>query len=342
MKKITLFVGDCDASIAHVATQFDCNAKLINSSNYKNFFNCQDKITGYTSLSDLPKDLTIFYRLLTVADSIWYCPPQSWSDGKSIDRNDLTSSIQGLTELFLIAINKLKNNVCGLDFSEYCVDKFLKLEDLRKTEKKQMWVAGCSTTAGVGVDEHARYGYLLSKFLNLPVSFLAKASTSISWAADQILRSDIRLGDLVIWGLTNENRLTLWNNSQSTLAHINSNTQVDYARLDLSSDVINKLLIHKTNMFVAIQKIHEVVNFCNKSGAKILIINIHSSNTLNAYLSNMKEFCFYLRPEFEIVDLGTDGLHPGIEQHKLYAEFCIQFLTNFKDIITESPTSEQL
>jgi hypothetical protein len=333
MKKITLFVGDCDTSVAHAAVQFDPDAVLVDFNNYKNFISEQEEITGYTSLADLPKDLKVFYTLLSAADSIRYCPPKIWSDGKSIDYNNLTSSIQGLTELYLIAVNKLKNNVCGLDLSGYSIDKFLKLQDLRKTDKKQLWVVGCSTTAGVGVDEHTRYGYLISKFLNLPVSFLAKTSTSISWAADQILRSDIRFGDVVVWGLTDEDRLTLWNNSQSTLAHINSNTQVNYTELDLSSNFINKLLIHKTNMFVAIQKIHEVVNFCNKNGAKILIINIHSSNLLNAYLSNMKEFCFYLRPENCYADLGSDGLHPGIEQHKLYAEFCIQFLTNFKDII---------
>ena len=113
MKKNKLFVGDCDISVAQTAKQFDSDAVLINSNNYEYFLNTCNKFTGYTSVADLPKDLSIFYNLLNTVDSIKYCPPKFWSDGKVADLKDITSSIQGITEFYLYAVNKIKNNVDG-------------------------------------------------------------------------------------------------------------------------------------------------------------------------------------------------------------------------------------
>jgi hypothetical protein len=322
MKKITLFVGDCDPSIAQAAQQFDSDAILVDCNNYENFLNATNEVTGYTSLADLPKDVSVFYKLLDAADFIRYCPPVTWSDNSTTNFKNMYSSIQGITEFYLCVFAKLKNNVDGLDTYNFNIAPYLELVDERKTKNTQLWIAGCSTTAGSGVKDSERYGEVLGKLLNLPVSFLAKAGTSISWAADQIIRSDITAGDIVVWGLTEENRLTIWSEINNRPVHVNVH-QLHLDSTGFSSDAITQLLVHDTNFFTAIQKISEVINFCNKIQAKLLIINIHLSDLLCLHLiHNIKEFFLYLFPSGLPIDLGSDQGHPGPKQHQAYADFC--------------------
>lgn len=323
MKKITLFVGDCDNSIAQAAQQFDSGAILIDHNNYNFFLNTSTSFTGYTSIADLPKIIEgqqpVLFKLLNQADCIIYHPPRQWSDNKTINFEDPTDSMQGLTENFLYIINKNKNNVIGLDLKAFPTESHLRLTDSRKSNDPQLWVVGCSTTAGVGVSNEERYGYLLGKSLSLPVSFLTEPGSSISWAADQILRSDINSGDIVVWGLTNESRMAFWSEIKNKEVHINAHSNLDVEYTSLSTSLINKLLTHKTTFHTAIQKVHEVVNFCHKINAKLLILNIHSSNTLNICLQNIKEFFPCLQ---QLIDVGTDQRHPGPKSHQAYADFC--------------------
>lgn len=321
MKKNTLFVGDCGESLCQTAKQFDSEAVLINQDNFTNFINSTSSVTGYTSLADLPKDLSVFYNLLNCADKIVYCPPVNWSDQKTINLEDPTNSIQGLTEYYLYVINKNKNNVVGLDLSNFDSSPYINLKTGRPSNDQSLWIVGCSTTAGIGVDDNERYGVLLSKRLNLPVSFLADSGSSITWAADQILRSDIREQDIVVWGLTSEHRLIFWNPSANELMHVHSHSE-NIEQLELSHKTINRLLVHKTNLLSAIQKIHEVSNFCNKIKANLLIFNVHSSNTLNLHLNNVNEFLVYLSTFDKYIDIGNDNKHPGPKQHQAYADFC--------------------
>jgi hypothetical protein len=90
----------------------------------------------------------------------------------------------------------------------------LKLSDVRKTSQPQLWVSGCSFAAGDGVQSNQRYGQILSDRLNLPVSFLAESGSSVTWAADQILRSDLRENDILIWGLTSIPRINYFKNNK--------------------------------------------------------------------------------------------------------------------------------
>jgi hypothetical protein len=322
MKKNTLFVGDCTELLAIEATKFDPSAVLIDFNNYNNFNDQCTEVTGYTSLADLPKDLSIFWNLLNWADKIIYCPPKLWSDRKSIDIDNPLNSMQGLTEYYLYATNKKKNNVIGLDLPYVDSNLYVKLNNTRDTDSKCLWVAGCSTTSGKGIKYDERYGAILSRQLNCTEILLAEPKTSIAWAADQILRSDIRAHDIVVWGLTNENRLRFWNAGNNEVEHVCVGHKTYIDKIDLSSATLNRLLVHQTNLYVAIQSIHQVVNFCNKIQAKLLIFNIHSSETLNLHLRDITEFKMYLNNNNTYLDLGTDNAHPGPNQHQAYADFC--------------------
>ena len=310
MKKITVFVGDIDSSLADLALKHNPAAKLITSGNYK-------KLTAgtyYTSLGDL-KDLTEFTDVLRQADIIIYAPPITWSDYKNNN-----SYMKIWTERYLENFYTIKQ-IKGFDpIAQPVIDPelFIKLEDYRKTENPQLWIVGCSFSYGFGVEPSQRYGQLIANELDLPVSFLTKRGTSIQWAADQILRSDIRPGDTVVWGLTSSNRFAYFHNGKIleilTSAYVRNpelNKIVDINRLDLDD-----LLYHN------VLSIFQVVNFCNKLGIKLIIANL-LGDTLGPYLINRKEFISLIdqvSPVDKLLDYGTDNSHPGPLTHKYYSE----------------------
>jgi hypothetical protein len=198
---VTLFVGDCDNVLAKKATDFDSTAYLIEFSNYKKFLELDNlDVAAYTSAADLPKITKtecVFYEVLKKADVIYYCPPATWSD--HTDEFSL-HNLQQLTEYFLYLLQREKNNVQGLDLSKYTNNSYLKLKSKRKSDDQaQLWIAGCSVTAGVGVSPDQRFAVLIAENFGGQFVDLAKGGSSIEFAADQILRSNIRNGDWVIW-----------------------------------------------------------------------------------------------------------------------------------------------
>jgi hypothetical protein len=168
--------------------------------------------TYYASLGDLD-NLLNFSKMLRQADLIVYAPPDKWSDsffGKS--------KMQLWTEDYLKAFTHFRpiENLPDRLITKVPENKstILKLSDVRKTDQPQLWVSGCSYTIGVGVQYNQRYGQLLADQLNLPVSFLSENGSSITWAADQILRSDLRENDILVWGLTSLPRINYFKNNE--------------------------------------------------------------------------------------------------------------------------------
>ena len=334
---INIYIGDTSENLAIAARTADPTAFLIDHSNFKEFLDSpKDNSTVYTSLGDLPKILTgtkkvpnynnAVYSLLDLADNIYYCSPDIWTDNKTIDLTNVTNSLQGLTEYILYEFKQQKNNVYNLDLSNYSSQVYTELVDVRKTNNQQLWISGCSISHGVGVDTNQRYGQLVADELNLPVSFLTAGGSSISWAIDQIVRSDICSGDIVILGLTQEVRFPYWT-TDNNLWHITINHRDQAQRLsstNLTSDIIDRLITDDNCFYQSIIRIHQLVNFCNKIDAKLLIFGLLSSQSLALHLNNINNFVYYKNFESPNcnVDQGTDGYHPGPIQHKLYADFC--------------------
>ena len=200
---ITLFVGDCNEDLACKAKEFDSSAYLIDFSNFQNYLELpRSDVTGYTSFADLLKisqTRNVFYEVLQKADHIHYCPPEVWSD---YDPEFTLQNQQQITEYFLYLIDAEKNNVVGLDLSKYLSTPYKNLKSCRDSDQpSQLWVAGCSITAGVGVDDHQKFSNLIAQtFFKGKFFDLSNPGSSLSFAADQILRSDIRPGDFVFLG----------------------------------------------------------------------------------------------------------------------------------------------
>ena len=199
--------------------------------------------------------------------------------------------------------------------------KYLNLCDKRRSNDRQLWIAGCSFAAGVGVSKVQRYGNLIADKLNLPVSYLAQGGTSIEWAADQILRSDIRENDIVIWGITGAGRLCFYDERFDILRHVT--VWDDTWRLD--DFIKKKLLVSEHMIYKAVTHIAQVENYLKKISGQWVLIDLPLSGEehdlqMSEYLSKSKNSSkLFDNDHREFIDRGTDGIHPGPKHHQWYA-----------------------
>lgn len=318
----TIFFGDVGEYLSVLAKNHDSSAWLLDKNNYTSFVGGTNN-TVYTSLGDLPKNLMIVLDILKYADIIFYCPPDQWAGNKNLDITDPTKNIQGLTETLLLF-------VCG-SVTVHGADNVLLLKtdpiplvDNRKTDDPQLWISGCSISHGIGVDNKQRYGELLSQEINLPVSFLTRPGSAIDWAADQILRSDIRSGDTVVWGITNWNRLTYVHQNQ-LLSGVTSMCYKTYPEYHQIVSIDN-LFSHQT-FYKHFYSIKQVINYCKTINIKLYLVGLLQGNyALLPFFKSQKNYIHIpytlhynnsvLQQSF--IDIGSDLIHPGPKQHLEY------------------------
>jgi len=233
-----------------------------------------------------------------------------------VSGNELTADDH--TELLL-------NNYCtvtgktvtGLDsFKNRYADKFLKLHSQRFTDAQQIWVVGCSHTVGAGVSPSARYATLVANQLNLPCTVLAFSGSSIEWAADQILRSDIRANDIVFWGITSNGRISYY--AREGLIHVTASTYSTDAKLNDQVPVGN--LDNINRLYHNVRSVHQVINKCRGIAAQLYLLDITKNPVLSTFLHGLDNYTQGIAYYEDFVDFGRDGVHPGPEQHKIYAK----------------------
>lgn len=309
---INIFVGDVYEDLCALSKKHKVDITLITSDN---FYNLQPG-NYYVSLGDL-KNLEEFKQTLQQADHLTYCATKKWSDEK-----DNLSYMKIWTEYYLLVFQEKIDLVSKSVLTPTDILKsMLTLEDNRKTTDPQLWIAGCSISHGTGIQADQRYGQLLANQMKKQVSFLTKSSSSIQWAADQILRSDIRQNDIVVWGLTSFNRFPYYSNQK--VHHVG----VTYYKKHPEFDKIISLerLDDENRIYVNLCYINSVINFCNKIHAKLLIAGLMSDHTQISWLQG----CQYFFPIFGklginredmYLDFGSDNLHPGPNTHEWYAK----------------------
>jgi len=315
---ITIYLGDITEYLGSIAREQDSDARLVTEKDINSLCNG----TYYTSIGDLG-NLNNLGKVLQQADKIIYAPPPDnhWTDGESMKK---------WTEEYL----KNFSFRCCVENYEVLVPNNLamtKLVDQRKTKDRQIWIAGCSISHGIGVGDDNRYGTILSDLLECPASFLTYPGSSISWAADQIMRSDIRDGDVVIWGLTSDNRTPYFVNNKIT--HVNTSTYL----LNQEFEKVLSLeeLCSENTFYRNLISIFQVSNFCQKINATLIFASLldndvilHIRNFPNLIvLSNL-----WGRNHSELFpDLGSDSLHPGPISHKFYADEIYKKYLEFVD-----------
>ena len=310
-----LFIGQTDPDSLQDYYQIDKEARWINLDNVNDFLQGKlDKQYGvfYTSVTDLGQNLEIFSKVCFNCDEIVYSPPKIWD-------NDISAKN---TRRYLNLVNqkkKIKNYSVITDAIEF------RLNDTRKTDDSQLWIAGCSCSSAVGVNDDERWGHLLSKKSNLPVSFLAQAGTGNRFQIDQILCSDIRESDIIVLQLTSLARYDYFVGHTEHLNHSHYPMMEMVYPLDrlTEHDVLEK----------TIRSFAKLKNFCHKINAKLVLFNewaireweIYDKLMLDYFHTNFDNF-YQLEYNGKFIDLGTDNEHPGPKSHQRYADFLYEKL----------------
>lgn len=317
---IKIYVGDITDEPRISVKKESEHAALITS---KNCHNLQPGVY-YLSLGDLP-GIKEFVETLSQADVIVYSPPETWSDSK----NDHESGMRRWTEFYLQFFNDKKLVISSKNLKKQ--NDFLKLVDHRQSHDPQLWIAGCSISHGIGVMPHERYGMILSKELKLPCSFLTQPGSSIIWAADQILRSDLRSGDILIWGLTSTNRLPYL--LENKVVHVNINNYKNFLMEKKGMVISERLLDEDDLIYQCVTSVHRVLNFCGKIDVDVYFAGILVHDRLLPHLLSLPNYTqFYgypgIDPDNLFIDIGSDGTHPGIQTHQWYAQTLLQKIKN--------------
>jgi hypothetical protein len=208
------------------------------------------------------------------------------------------------------------------------VGSILSLSDQRKTDNKQLWVAGCSYANGHGIEKNQTYGYIIGQELKLPVSFLTEDGSSISWAADQILRSNIKKDDILVWGLTGIGRFPYYD--QDKINHVNTKYYDVFPNFNRVVD--QRLLVSDHMLYSAITAIEQVINYSNKIGFKLLLTLFPLTSDLHELFMRyyLNQFDFFVNNYFDaeekFIDYGSDQAHPGPKQHQYYANLILKNL----------------
>jgi len=315
-----LLVGDCNEEIACIASDYDSSSYLITKKNYQTA-----KGTVYTSIADM-EDLDLFLQVCKQAKTIEYYPPIQWSDQKSNGISDQ----QFWTESILHFLSQTKDIKNLLPSSKHFLHNEL-YNNKRVTRSQQLWVAGCSITAGVAVNHKDTWKEHVAKQINLPYTDLSKPGTSITWSADQICLSDIQEDDIVLWQLTCQNRMPIVFGKK--LYHLLPTSFKTYPHL------MNEFLIssiaddNDTLYYNNLNAVKKVYNFCKIAKAKLVILGAMYDFYSIYTMYNIPCFKQLLCWPDNFVDLGHDNEHPGPKQHKIFAD---EFLAIYRTLYEQN------
>ena len=326
-----LWLGSNNEYLARLAKYVDPTSVLVNGSNYLSWLDSPE--SGYTSIADLPNAELQIWNCIMASNIVHYSPQHGWETDNSL-YNENEKYV--LEPLVLHGSNFTKTT--GLEHINglHCTIPEIKE---RQTDQNQLWVAGCSFSSATGVSKTENYGYLLGKHLDMPVTNIAKGGTDISWSADQILRSNIIAGDIVVWGITHWERFYHVHEGELHFIrpgwpprpkeNLKLSKQLHFSRYELFSE---------NNLHRQLCSILQVENYCKKIGATLKCYNMFPGNSaLDRFLFNKPyNVIRHFIPNFndtpglheEFLDLGTNNMHPGPLTHQKYAKELLDSLQN--------------
>lgn len=308
------------ANVNHDWNQHD--SILIDSNNLNKLIKDINKHDCHTSVNDIG-----YIGLHTIFNNCDYV---------NVDFLTSDDSFKAPTDVLLSygrLLNELYRNqhkVLNFDQHKFFLNPTLSnLVDAPKSSEMHLWCAGCSVTVGCGVETEQSWPTLLANKLNLPLVRLAMPGRSIEWAADQILRSDIKSGDIVVWGLSNITRVDIVKSDWLLVsAPITEYTELSRELQYWTPDYFDS----KTSMTKQLHSVMQVINFCNKIGAKLYLANMLDTNWLAPTLSVYDNFIDLTHglqiQEFgcKFIDYGNDNAHPGPQQHQQYTDILYKLI----------------
>lgn len=171
-----------------------------------------------------------------------------------------------------------------------------------------LWIYGCSHSHGTGLkDSSETYGSLLAKELNLPLKLITKPGSSTHWSLRQLINSNLKKDDIVIWQITSPYRLSFFNGKhvqEIVLANSNNRTLID-------------TYTDEQCFFLQLSYLNIGIQYLKSIGVKFVVVNVDSRDKFNFSYSQYPEY--YCATNFA-VDLGSDNLHFGPLSHKNLAK----------------------
>lgn len=259
--------------------------------------------TYFVSLGDF-NNVQTFCDILLSADELIYFEPNQWSN--------LETKLE--TEKHLAHWSAVKN----LPVKNITFNTLYKTSSISRQHGHQIWFTGCSITAGNGVEPHDCYTNAIGQYFNLPCQNLSYPGASNAWAARQIMLSDLRKNDIVIFGITSWARISMHVAGIGEI-HINPNYLEHYPICKKLVSVSN--LESNDNFYQGLNQIACVENFCKVVGAKLILLGLLTDSKFESHLTNKTTFVGCPRPW---KDLGSDNLHPGPQQHAEFAKLAIE------------------
>jgi hypothetical protein len=314
MKTYDLIIGDNGTEIAEYAALMFANTLLVTKDMYDQIdtgsFDCL-----YTSLADIDAD-----QLLTLcqqAKAVHY-----WQPLQCESKELLEYTVQVLTKIVSHYKISIRNFTVNSDPTNS-----LRLMDYRKSSSPQLWITGCSYAYGFGLNEsNQRYIEIIAKEIHRSFSDLSSPGSSIDWAADQLLRSDIQQDDIVVWGISGINRVDYYiDNQRITVPGI-----IDYPSAGLKK-FFDKMITDDNRVNQSVKLIYQVKNFVEKAGAKLILI-FHKDLSLYEHAKVFEQYLWTLDsyvPISDQQDSTVDG-HPGPVTNKIWATEILEFLNSIK------------
>ncbi len=232
---------------------------------------------------------------------------------------DHESDLWNETKLLL---NYLSHQTVIKNFTKSQPETFVESDLLPKVvHDRHLWVFGCSHSHGFGLTSlDQRYGSIVAKNLNLPVSFVTKPGSSLQWSLRHLVNSNINPNHVVIWQLTTPQRVTLYNGEISE-------TLLSSSRNRYLSDTFNEQQI----FFHHCSLVNYGVNYLRALGVKFVMTSIlNKSNLFYQYLDQYTKYPEYCHTPDAALDLGTDHLHVGPLSHQALAQRILDHI-NYTD-----------
>lgn len=304
-----LIVGDVTSELCDYAKSVDPDAVLITEDNCKSIADSKNQCF-YASIGDF-ENLEIFNAVLEQVDEIEFYNHKEWTT-EELRRKTIYN-----LGLFYWATNRPIKN---LDFENHRLEVNFDIHPRQSTEPN-LWTFGCSITYGVGVNPDQTFGSVLAKKLNMPFNNISCPSSDIGWSADQILRSDLQAGDIVVWGITSLRRCSVYFYDHLYFATPGSYQENAFLRKIFPKDWLSG---HHP-VYNSLQDIQAINHICKKLGVKLIMLGVMGQYENAKDLEQYSNFVSGIDKK-KYLDLGSDNLHPGIKQHQLYAEKVLSFL----------------
>jgi hypothetical protein len=301
-----LYIGPKDYDFTQLGTE------LLNQDNYASVTKSRKVKDYHTSVEDLGLKTNQCKKLFDNCDVIELL---EW---------DTLSSCDYPSYCIILALSELGGPTSDLAKIYITHSDFIRAE--RTTDDPVLWTAGCSWTSAVGVEDQERWGHLVADKLNVDEVNISKPGASIWDASDQILRADIRKDDTVVWGLTSTNRVEVVHEGELKCFTISEYLKLETEKQYYTPDFFDST----TQKAKYIKQMQQVINFCSKIGAKLHIVNFLERDGITIrYLRDKNVSYIDLSEQSKIdkmIDLGTDGEHPGPKQHQKYAKEIIKLI----------------